>query len=98
MITIVVLLVDRARRAIPSPPMISRKTRMMKTVLRLFLAIAPVHSARRSEAQNCTRGGSAIAARSATSKKSRSVKPSLLAKTLFGKTRILVFSSRTPPL
>ena len=56
---------------------------MMKTVLRLFLAIAryivpgqcgPV-AYERVAAQNCTRGGSAMAAGSVTSKKSRSLKP-----------------------
>src|SRR5690606_30486196 len=48
--------------------------------------------------QNCTRGGSAIAAASATSKNSRSVNPSPRTKSVFGKILILVLSSRTPPL
>ena len=48
--------------------------------------------------QNCTRGGSEMAAPSTTSKNSRSVKPRLRANMLFGNTLIFVFSSRTPPL
>src|SRR3546814_767000 len=53
---------------------------------------------RGEERQNWTRGGSEMAAPSTTSKNSRSLKPRLRAKRLFGNTLILVFSSRTPPL
>src|SRR5690606_15874882 len=49
-------------------------------------------------AQNWTRGGSAMAAESATSKNSRSVKPRPRTKSVLGKILIFVLSSRTPPL
>src|SRR5690606_9178201 len=57
-----------------------------------------IHSAPDARGQNWTRGGSAIAAESDTSKNSRSLKPRPRTKSVLGKTLILVLSSRTPPL